>query len=110
MIIVLNFKNMILKYSVGLDISSQKVNGCISVIDTNQKVIVKSSTTFTNNLNGFKDFELWCKKHHQEKEIPLVICMEATGIYHENCALYLHEKHIMFQLFCQIKQKNIYKH
>ena len=82
---------MILKYSVGLDISSQKVNGCISVIDTNQKVIVKSSTTFLNNLKGFKDFELWCKKHHQDKKIPLVICMEATGIYHENCALYLHE-------------------
>ena len=40
---------MILKYSVGLDISSKKVNGCISVIDENQKVTVKSSIVFSNN-------------------------------------------------------------
>jgi transposase len=24
----------------------------------------------------------------KKKEVPLVLCMEATGVYHENCALY----------------------
>jgi transposase len=24
----------------------------------------------------------------QKREVPLVLCMEATGVYHENCALY----------------------
>ena len=43
-----------LKYSVGLDVSSKKIDGCISVIDTNQKVIVKSSIVFSNDLKGFK--------------------------------------------------------
>jgi len=81
---------MNLKYSVGLDISSKKVNGCISVIDENQKV--RSSIVFYNTINGFKELELWIKKWHVESQVPLVICMEATGIYHENCAHFLFEK------------------
>jgi transposase len=83
---------MNLKYSVGLDISSKKVNGCISVIDENQKVMVRSSIVFYNTINGFKELELWIKKWHVESQVPLVICMEATGIYHENCAHFLFEK------------------
>lgn len=43
-----------LKYSVGLDISSKKIDCCISVIDINQKVTVKSSTVISNDLKGFK--------------------------------------------------------
>jgi hypothetical protein len=29
-------------------------------------------------------------ENHKEKEVPLVLCMEATGVYHEN-ALYFSE-------------------
>jgi transposase len=82
---------MNLKYSVGLDVSSKKINVCISVIDEKQKVIVKSSTIISNTLKGFCSLEDWISKHKKEV-IPLVICMEATGIYHENCAYYLYEK------------------
>lgn len=83
---------MTIKYSVGLDISSKKVNGSISLIDENQKVTVKSSIVFYNTLKGFSELSLWIKKWHIKPEVPLVICMEATGVYHENCALYLFEK------------------
>lgn len=83
---------MTIKYSIGLDISSKKVNGSISLIDENQKVSVKSSIVFYNTLKGFLELSLWIKKWHTQPEIPLVICMEATGVYHENCALYLFEK------------------
>ena len=81
-----------LKYSVGLDISSEKIDCCISVIDINQKVTVKSSTVISNDLKGFKTLDNWIIKHHKEKVIPLVICMEATGVYYESCALFLFEK------------------
>ena len=81
-----------LKYSVGLDISSKKIDCCISVIDINQKVTVKSSTVISNDLKGFKTLDNWIIKHHKEKVIPLVICMEATGVYYESCALFLFEK------------------
>ena len=45
---------MNLKYSVGLDIASKKIDICMSVIDSNQRVIVVSSKSFLNTLNGFK--------------------------------------------------------
>ncbi len=82
---------MNLKYSVGLDVSSKKINACISVIDDKQKVIAKSSTVISNTLKGFSSLEEWILKHKKET-IPVVICMEATGIYHENCAYYLYGK------------------
>lgn len=82
---------MNLKYSVGLDVSSKKINVCISVIDEKQKVTVKSSTIISNTLKGFTVLEDWISKHKKET-IPVVVCMEATGIYHENCAYYLFGK------------------
>ena len=82
---------MNLKYSVGLDVSSKKIDVCISVIDSMQKVTVKSSTQITNTKKGFDALKLWIAKHKKE-DIPVVICMEATGIYHENCAYFLFEK------------------
>lgn len=82
---------MNLKYSVGLDVSSKKINACISVIDEKQKVIAKSSTVISNTSKGFSSLEEWILKHKKET-IPVVICMEATGIYHENCAYYLYGK------------------
>jgi transposase len=33
--------------------------------------------------------DAWIKKYHKQKEIPLITAMEATGVYYENCALYL---------------------
>jgi len=82
---------MNLKYSVGLDDSGKKINACISVIDEKQKVTVKSSTLVSNTLKGFSVLEQWILKHKKEA-LPVVTCMEATGIYHENCAYYLFGK------------------
>lgn len=89
--IILNQKVMNFKYSVGLDVSSKKINACISVIDEKQKVTVKSSCVIPNTKKGFESLQDWITKHKKEL-IPVVVCMEATGIYHENCAYYLFEK------------------
>jgi transposase len=78
-----------LKYSLGLDISAKTIQVCISVIDAAQKVTVKSSRKIDNTLSGFKDLDQWVDKHHKHKDVPLVVTMEATGVYYENCALYL---------------------
>ena len=81
-----------LKYSIGLDISSKEFHACISVIDKSQKVTVKTSRKFSNTQGGFTGLDEWISKHHKQKEIPLFLCMEATGVYHENCAIYLFKK------------------
>jgi transposase len=81
-----------LKYCVGLDISSKHFHACLSAIDQLQKVTVKCNAKFSNNPAGFNDFEAWLLKHHKQKDIALVVVMEATGVYYENIALFLHLK------------------
>uniref|UniRef100_UPI00261F8C36 IS110 family transposase n=1 Tax=uncultured Polaribacter sp. TaxID=174711 RepID=UPI00261F8C36 len=95
---------MNLKYSVGLDVSSKKIDACISVIDQRQRVIVKSSKKILNTKKGFEDLVAWILKH-QKDSIPLVICMEATGIYHENCAYFLYEKGFTVSIILPNKAK-----
>jgi transposase len=97
---------MNLKYSVGLDIASKKIDICMSVIDSNQKVTVVSSKSFLNTLNGFKDMENWIVKNQKVKEVPLVLCMEATGVYHENCALYFSERKYKTSIILPNKAKH----
>lgn len=102
--IILKYGIMNLKYSVGLDVSSKKINACMSCIDEKQKVVVKSSTVISNNKKGFKTLEDWVLKHIREN-IPVVVCMEATGIYHENCAYYLFEKGFSVSIILPNKAK-----
>lgn len=95
---------MNLKYSVGLDVSSKKINACLSIIDEKQKVRFKSSCVILNTKKGFEDLEHWILNHQQET-LPLVVCMEATGIYHENCAYYLFEKGFSVSIILPNKAK-----
>ena len=78
-----------LKYSLGLDISAKTIYACISGIDAAQKVTVKSSCKIANTLAGFKQLDQWVGKHYKQTCVPLVVNMEATGVYYENCALFL---------------------
>ena len=78
-----------LKYSFGIDISKNDFHSCLSAIDANQRVKVKATRKFSNNLQGFKEMLIWLTKHRKEAHIPLVITMEATGVYFESCAMFL---------------------
>jgi transposase len=80
-----------IKYSIGVDISKTSFHACLSVIDNLQLVKVLRSGSFANSSNGFKDFTKWIESSHKDKSLPLIIVMEATGIYYENCALYLYK-------------------
>ena len=102
--ITINQSVMNLKYSVGLDVSSKKINACISIIDEKQKVSVKSSCVIANTIKGFETLQEWIIKHKKEI-IPVVVCMEATGIYHENCAYYLYEKGLDVSIILPNKAK-----
>lgn len=80
-----------IKYSIGADISKKSFHVCLSVIDNLQQVKVLRSGSFSNTVNGFKEFIKWVQVSCKQKDIPVVIVMEATGIYYENCALYLYK-------------------
>src|SRR3954471_7012596 len=80
-----------LKYCVGIDVSKNDLQCCISVIDLLQKVTVRSSGKFPNNKTGFTQLHQWITTRHKNKEVPLVV-MEATGIYYEQVAMYLFQQ------------------
>jgi transposase len=80
-----------LKYSIGNDISKEKFDACISVIDSEQRVKVIASRTFDNLPWGFKEYYEWAS-NKCKMPIPVVFIMEATGIYYESLAFFLHKK------------------
>lgn len=80
-----------LKYGIGIDISKQKFDVCISVIDVEQRVQIKSTRCFENTRKGFNSLLTWSAKHCKEN-ILQVFLMEATGVYYEQLAWHLYKK------------------
>ncbi|NJM93855.1 MAG: IS110 family transposase [Cytophagales bacterium] len=81
------------KYCLGLDLSKKDFKACMVVTDHEQDIKVKASRTFPNTTSGFGQLWEWAGKNRKE-EIPFSIVMEATGVYHENIAWFLHKKEV----------------
>ncbi len=79
----------LLKYSVGNDISKDKFDACISVIDSMQQVKIIGTRCFNNTGKGFESYFDWVKRKCK-LELPVVHTMEATGVYYEKFAWFLH--------------------
>jgi transposase len=82
----------LLRYAVGVDVGESKLVCCFSQIDSQQNVQVRATRSFDNRPGGFGELALWVAKHQKERDIPLSVVMEATGIYYEAAAMYLHKK------------------
>jgi transposase len=80
-----------LKYGIGLDMAMENFDVCLSVIDFKQQVIIKSRCNFSNDKRGFDSFYAWSNKN-MRIPLPAVYLMEATGVYYEQLAWYLHSK------------------
>jgi transposase len=94
-----------LKYCVGIDVSKNDLQCCISVIDHLQKVTIKASAKFANTKSGFPLLHQWISNRHKQKEVPLVVVMEATGIYYEQIAMYLFKQHYVLSVVLPNKAK-----
>ena len=84
-------KSKIIKYNVGIDISKDDFRVCFYALFDCGKRSIKGSRKFKNTLSGFKEFLKWIEKH-RKTESPLFFTMEATGVYHEELAHFLHDK------------------
>ncbi len=80
-----------IKYSLGIDVSLKTLHACLVWIDLQQQVKIKATRKFANNALGFKELQQWIQKHYKQHDIPLHIIMEATGVYYEQCAMYLYK-------------------
>lgn len=81
----------VLKQSIGLDVSKDTVAACFSQQEIGKPFRILSSRTFTTNAAGFKQLHEWIARQHQ-KPTALHLLMEATGVYYEELAYFLHSK------------------
>ena len=97
-----------LKYSVGIDVSMKDFACCLSVINDEQDVKVKASHKFANTQTGFAELLGWIKRH-QKEQLSIVFVMEATGVYHEALAWFLHSKERPVSILLPNKAKSFLK-
>ena len=110
---------ILLKCSVGIDVSKASLSACFSTIDTQQRVVHVSNKTFSNTASGHKALLSWAKrlyevslKGHSEAQkglIPLCYLMEATGVYYEVLAYFLHQESQQLSVLVPNKVKNFAK-
>jgi transposase len=94
----------IIRYGVGLDVAMEKFDVCISSIDMAQKITVKARRSFPNNSKGYQQFYKWIRATCPA-DFPVVYLMEATGIYHERLACYLHSHNCSLSVILPNKAK-----
>ncbi len=85
-------KESVIRYCVGIDVDKTSFKACCVSLLYSGQVVVKASKTFSNNGNGFKELLQWKKKHCKEIGVSSSLLMEATGVYHEHLAYYMHGK------------------
>jgi len=97
-----------LKYAVGIDVSMKDFACCLSVINEQQEVKVKATHKFINAPAGFQLLLAWIRKHSKEV-LPVVFVMEATGVYHESLAWFLHSRDQPISILLPNKAKSYLK-
>ena len=76
-------------FSVGVDIAKEKFDVCIKQAKEERGSVIKGSKSFPNTEVGFKELVQWIMKRTKDTS-SLIFVMEATGVYYENLAYYLH--------------------
>ncbi len=79
------------RISVGIDISKDEFHVCLKVLLENGQKKIKGTHSFSNTLKGFLDLVAWVSKRAKDG-CQVVYIMEATGVYYEDLAYYLHSK------------------
>ena len=77
------------RFSIGIDISAEDFYVSLMLFD-GKRGVVKGSRKFSNNHKGFASFLEWTSKRTKGQEALFV--MEATGVYYEELAYYLHSE------------------
>jgi transposase len=86
-----NFKTFpIRKQSVGIDVASDKLDVRLGAISTAEQMNFSPSRRFSNCSQGFHRLLEWVQTHVEDTESVWFI-MEATGVYYEELAYFLHQ-------------------
>lgn len=94
----------IIKRCVGIDCAKDELVVSYGVMDQEYDTRIVSNTKFKNEESGFKKLLHWSKKLN-EGASGVVYLMEATGVYHEKAALYLHQQNCKVSVILPNKAK-----
>ena len=84
-------EQQIFKQSVGLDISKDTFVACFSQRQAGKSFHILSTRTFKCTNGAFEQFHKWVQSQRYTSA-PLQLLMEATGVYYEELAYFLHAK------------------
>jgi transposase len=84
----------IIKQNVGVDVSKDDFKVALSNLTVDFHVVVRATRTFANTMQGFKQLQEWVSLK-QDHEMIVHFTMEATGVYYEGLAFFLHEQGYM---------------
>ena len=79
----------LLSQNVGVDVSKDTLDVVSSTMDLGQQVNVKASRRFANTPAGFRQLQKWMESK-RAGGTELRVLMEATGVYYEQLAWFLH--------------------
>jgi len=80
-----------IRQSIGIDISKDSFDACISQIDNELNIKILATRKFKQSSNGFEELVNWVEKRINEN-VAIIFIMEATGVYHEQLAWFLHHQ------------------
>lgn len=80
---------MIVKQVVGIDVAQQELVVCLGRMSNNWVPELYSNKSFPNTAAGFKSLITWVSRCTLDT-VPVRYVMEATGVYHQKLAYYLH--------------------
>lgn len=79
----------LLRQVVGIDVAQDELVVCFGCMDEDLSLALLSRKSFENNQKGFNRLLLWVKEL-SASGVPLRFVMEATGVYHQSLAYFLH--------------------
>ncbi len=80
----------VVKQVVGIDVAQDELVCCFGKVYDDFKIGLCSRAVFKNKQEGFEKLMLWLERL-VIKDVPLRFVMEATGVYHQSFAYFLHE-------------------
>lgn len=97
-----------IKAVVGIDVSMELFHACFKKRLSDGTVKIVATRSFKNTEKGFKELFEWRSKNNRER-VDVVFVMEATGVYYENLAYFLHGHKQQVSVVLANKMKSYFK-
>jgi transposase len=94
----------VVRQNLGVDVAKDSFEVAFSTMDQDHYVKVKATRSFANNLTGFKHLLQWLEAKKMVG-LEVNILLEATGIYYEQLAWYLHQQGFNISVILPTKAK-----